>query len=118
MVLRTNISNKRIQLLFGLMISLFVLTQSATIYSFDKEIQGQATEVDSENEDTEIVYSVNQAIPNSGFHVNLGFDHFLLNELSFEEIKNEASDYSRSLTSKAQTAIGTILRRIISPNAP
>jgi len=115
--LRAFISKQRLQLVIGLFIGLFVLTQTTTTYT---EVQSNNFEAEEQSDSGEETAQLNisEAVPSSGSQINVDFQSFLLGEVSFGEETKEKRSPLKVLSQSCQKALKVLFRRIISPNAP
>jgi hypothetical protein len=114
---KKNIATKNLYLIFGILISAIVLLQAAHVTTYEIDGQEQSDQTES-NEEAEIAISPSQAIPNSTSQINLGFDSYLLNEVTFNEEVDEKSSITDLIVPSVHKAIQVLLARIVSPNAP
>ncbi|MEM0940859.1 MAG: hypothetical protein AAGI25_13850 [Bacteroidota bacterium] len=107
--------SQRAQLLIGLLIGLFVLTQTSIT-------SGEHTTKDNQEESnsssTTEQTKVSEAITSSGLQINLGFQSFLLQELVRDIKGMDTKSSLEALISPMKEVLNVLLRRIISPNAP
>ncbi|MEQ9403162.1 MAG: hypothetical protein RIM99_06245 [Cyclobacteriaceae bacterium] len=117
MLKKTYISKQTVQLFFGIILSVFVLTQSVQVATITTDIEKQTDQSESEKEaEASVVQS--QAITNSTSQISLGFDSYLLDEVTFQEEESRRKISSELLIPTVHKAIWVLLRKIISPNAP
>ncbi len=110
-----SISPLRLQILMGLIIGLFVITQSTVVSNVSSE-QDPNEEADTEGQIEKIKAS--EAVTTSGSQINLGFQSILLSEVILDD-KNEEKRSSRDLyVALTKKAFKILFRRIISTNAP
>lgn len=112
---RKNISKLALQIVLGLFVGTFILTQS--IY-LKPEIQKDQQEQSGEDipESTQIVTS--KAVTSSSLQLNLGFQSYLLEEIFQTEDGQEKAHLQDGFISTANKALKVLLSRIIAPNAP
>ena len=112
-----NISKKTANLFFGIGISLLVTLQAIYAPSY-LDVQPDKTEQGEESHSQESTVSSTQAIPNSSSQINVGFDSYLLEEVTFDEEGEENHGSGKVVTTRLHKAMRVLLQRIISPNAP
>ncbi|MEP5613639.1 MAG: hypothetical protein ABJP45_15415 [Cyclobacteriaceae bacterium] len=105
------------QLFFGIALSAFVLLQAMHMDAYEEDSQEQSDKTDSEA-GSETSISLPQTIPNSASQINLGFDSYLLDEVTHSKETTEKSISSRLIVPRVHRAIQVLLRKIVSPNAP
>ncbi|MEM6734912.1 MAG: hypothetical protein AAF620_02465 [Bacteroidota bacterium] len=110
-----SISSQRTQLLIGLLIGLFVLTQTSINSSEDIAKDNQE---ESNHSSTTEQTKVSEAITSSGLQINLGFQSFLLQELVLDTRGVDTKSSLEVLVASIEEVLKVLLRRIISPNAP
>jgi len=117
MIKSLKISRQTMQLFFGIVLSAFVLLQAMHVDAYQEDSQEQSDKTDSET-GSETSISLPQTIPNSASQINLGFDSYLLNEVTHGTEINEKSISSKLIVPRVHRAIQVLLRKIVSPNAP
>lgn len=117
MIKRVSISRQTLQLFCGIALSVLVLVQAAYPVSYQEDSQEQSDSKDSET-GSETSVLLPQTIPNSASQINLGFDSYLLDEVTHNENTNENSISSALIVPRVHKAIRVLLRKIVSPNAP
>lgn len=110
-----SISLQKFQLLIGLLIGLFVLTQ--TTVTSEVEVQKDSQEESGKTSHTDQI-KVSEAVTSSGPQINLGFQSFLLQEVELNTDGEDKSSPLELLVPPAKKALKVLFRRIISPNAP
>lgn len=79
---------------------------------------GDIEQADPQSSDSEIpTVRLSEALQQS-VNVNLDFQSFLLIELTLDEVNNKVISIPQKLKKFGSKSISTLLRRIISPNAP
>lgn len=116
MKLREHISKGTIQITLGLLIGLFVLTQ--TVVPSIQHEKTEQTEQSSEEENSYQELKLSDAIPSSSLQINLDFQSFLLEEVTMSDDNEDGRALSELALPSAQKALKVLFRRIISPNAP
>lgn len=113
------ISKQSIQLIFGVVLGGLVLLQSLHVTAGYIEVHDETGQKDKDSESApETTISYSQAITNTSLQLNLEFESYLLNVVSFKEEENEKKTSTKFLAPSARKAIRILLRKIISPNAP
>lgn len=99
----------------GLLIGLFVLTQSTFVPRVPAEADPQEESgTSSEQEKVQI----SEAVTTSGSQINVEFQSFLLAEVILDSTGQEKKSPLDLLVPPAKKALNVLFRRIISPNAP
>lgn len=111
------ISRQFVHLLFGIFLGTFVLLQAVYVPPVSVDQQEQQDKKDAESEEKATV-SQSQAVPNSSSQINLGFDSYLLEEVSHNEEDEDKMARSQPTIPGVRKAVRVLLRKIISPNAP
>ena len=112
-----SISTQSLQLLVGLLIGLFVLSQSTiTTSNFDREDSQEQSQSESKHSDEKA--TVSEAVPSNGPQVNLGFQSILLQEFIQGEPVDEKGVILGKIAITSQKALKVLSRRFIAPNAP
>lgn len=117
MIKRITKSRQTIQLFFGIVLSAFVLIQAVHAESGWQEAQEHSDQTDSET-GSDASVSLPQTIPNSVSQINLAFDSYLLDEVTFSTGTDERKTSAALIAPRVHRAIRVLLRKIISPNAP
>lgn len=117
MIKKVLISQKRMHLIVGVLLSAFVCLQAIHAESNWEDAQELHDQTDSKT-DSEASISLPQTIPNSASQINLGFDSYLLDEVTFQEENNQKTTPSELVTPRIHKAIRILLKRIVTPNAP
>ncbi len=112
-----NISKHSPHLTLGILLGAFVFVQPAYIIPQIEDKQGQNDEKEAEH-DSESTVSQSQAIQNSSSQINLEFESYLLDEVTFKEEEDDKVSSADLVIPSIHTAIRILLRKIISPNAP
>lgn len=109
-----NISKQSLYTVFGIMLGLLVLTQSA----FEPEqIEDKQEQSDTEQNEKQ-QFSKSVAVPSSSLQINLDYQSYLLNEVFFQDLEDEKNPDVKLCLHSAQKVLKILFRRIISPNAP
>lgn len=114
---RSTISNKFLKIAIGLIVGLFVLTQTV-IYSTPDTSNDPSKEQSDVPENGKQQLSLSEAVPSAITQINLDFQSFLIEEVEFDDDNSEVESPAKELISLSNKALKIILRRIISPNAP
>lgn len=110
------ISKQTLQLLMGVLVGFYVLTQT-TVTTHVIAAQDQQ-EQESEKETSTDQLTISEAVTLSGSQINLGFQSILLEEVAQDqEVKNQGSLLD-GITLATQKALKILFSRIISTNAP
>ena len=110
------ISKTSIQLVIGLILGTFVISQS-TLYSVNAQAEEVKKEQKSDEGDKEQYLTLTNAIPSTPTQINLNYQSFLLEELYREE-ENESTNKTIRFDIPLGKALKVLFRQIISPNAP
>ena len=93
---------------------LFTQTAATTVeVAYDEQEQADTKENSSEDQLT-----ISEAVTSSGPQINLGFQSFLLEEMTQDEASEDEGALEKQIVSSTQKALKILFRRIISPNAP
>lgn len=117
MIKKPNISRHNLHLFFGIILSVFVLVQSSVVAPLPTENQEQTDQKETEKEPTATV-SKAQAIANSLSQINVSFDSYLLDVLTFTEAVDAKKSEYNLVVSGVNNAVRVLFGKIISPNAP
>lgn len=115
MKVRGTISKPYIQLAFGLVLGLFVLSQSAA-YSINTQTEEVKEEQKSKEGNTEQYIKLADAVPSSSTQINIDYQSFLLEELTLDDVDEEPKPVRFDIP--LGKALKVLFRQIISPNAP
>ncbi|WP_424962364.1 hypothetical protein [Ekhidna sp.] len=110
------ISKNLLQTAFGMVLALFVLTQSVFVQEQSYDQQEQRDSEEEKGETQQI--SKAEAVPTSSLQINLDYQSYLLNEVFFPDEDEYKSPAVKQILPSAQKALKILFRRIISPNAP
>ncbi len=117
MIRKLLISRKTILLFLGVALSAFLSLQVIHAESHKGDVQEQ-TDPKDDKTGSETTISLSQTIPNSASQINLGFDSYLLDEVTFSINNNEKPAVSELIKPRVHKAIRILLRKIVTPNAP
>ena len=114
-----SISNTSLQLLLGLLVGLFVLTQTVAIPgdASDEDRQEQS-ESDTQSSNDQDQANLSEAVPSTGSQIYLGFQSILLQEVTTGSEKEDRGIALEKIVPATHKALKILFRRIISPNAP
>ncbi|MFK7954302.1 MAG: hypothetical protein AB8B73_15735 [Ekhidna sp.] len=112
---RKNISKLGLQIVLGLFVGTFILTQSIYLEPDTYQDQQEQSSEDAP-ESTQVVIS--KAVTSSTVQFNLGFQSYLLEEIFQTEEGQKQTHLQDELISTANKALKVLLGRIIAPNAP
>lgn len=120
MIKKINISRQNVHLFFGILLSVFVLVQSAQVTSIAENSAEQTDQTDQKEteKNADVTVSQTQAIANSPSQINISFDSYLLDVVTFKEEKDEKKSVYQQVVPRVNNAIRVLLNKIISPNAP
>lgn len=117
MIKKTHIPRQNVHLFFGILLSIFVLVQSSQIAPLPQDTREQADQKETEKEATTTV-SQAQAITNSPSQINVSFDFYLFDVVTFKKEEDGKKAVYKLAVPSVNNAIRVLLRKIISPNAP
>jgi hypothetical protein len=112
--LAKHISHKSLQTVFGILLGLLVLTQSAIVPEQIEDKQEQSDSQDNEKQQL----SKAEAVPSTSLQINLDYQSYLLNEVFHQDLEDQSAPIVKLTLPSAQKALKILFRRIISPNAP
>ncbi|GAB4232909.1 MAG: hypothetical protein Tsb0034_05900 [Ekhidna sp.] len=120
LALKTNafISQKTVQVVFGLLLGLFVLAQTVPSTSVLDEAKDTTEQSGTKDDHKSQQLSISEAIPYSTVQINLNFQSFLLQEIATRENESENESPLNYLEKSATKAFKVLFNRIISTNAP
>ena len=113
---RKNISKFALQIVLGLFVGTFILTQSIYLNPEIQKDQQEQSGGEDAPESTQVVAS--KAVASSSAQFNLGFQSYLLEEIFQTEDGHKKSHFQDGFISTANKALKVLLSRIIAPNAP
>lgn len=104
-----------LQLTLGLLIGVFVLSQSVYL---KPEVQKDSQEQSEEKvpETAQVVTS--EAVTSTTLQFNLGFQSYLMEEILQPEVDQKKTLFQEYLLPSINKALKMLLSRIIAPNAP
>lgn len=96
------------------MLALFVLTQAAIVP--DQHVDKQE-QTDNEETDNQQLTKA-KAVQSSSYQINLDYQSYLLNEVFYQDQKQEKIPVTKLILPATQKALKILFQRIIAPNAP
>lgn len=117
MIKKVLISKNVLHILFGTVLSAFILLQAIHTHDSWVDPQEQSDQSDSEAE-SETSFLLPQTIPNTATQINLGFDSYLLDEVELDDNSNARFSTSELIAPRIHKAIKVLLMKIVTPNAP
>ncbi len=111
------ISTQYIHTIFGVLVALFVLTHAVALdRQIEKSKDSQEQKKSKESDSQQVTEAV--AIASASPQLSLDYQSYCLGEVFTKDQNENIQTDIKNVLNVTQKAIGVILRRIISPNAP
>ncbi|MEP0984595.1 hypothetical protein [Ekhidna sp.] len=108
------ISKKLFQTTFGIVIGLFVLTQSVLV---NEQVPDNQEQSDSEGKEKQQITKPTVALSTS-LQINLDYQSYLVTEVFHQGVDDKKTPLKTRIIPTLEKALKVLFRQIISPNAP